>query len=72
MLGIQQKKEPDSDENMTKIKVCIYIDALINFVSELKETGRNKDMKYRSFSKITEKVESNIRAKFNMPDSVKL
>lgn len=72
MLGIQQKKEPDSDENLTKIKVCIYIDALINFINELKQKGRNRDMKNQTFSKITAKVESDIRAKFVMPNSVKL
>lgn len=72
VLGIQCKKEPDSIQNLTKIKVCIYIDALINFVSELGEKRRNKDMKHQSFSKISEKVESNIRDLFSIPDSIKL
>lgn len=66
----QECKNPDSAENITKIKVCIYIDALINYLQKIRV--RYTDMRVVPFSEITQKVETDIRHKFSEPDTIKM
>lgn len=66
---IKRSKEPDSSQNLTKVKVCIYVDALINFLSGIK---KRKDMNREDFSFVTTKVETDIRSKFVQPHDHKL
>lgn len=66
----QDCKNPDSAENITKIKVCIYIDALINFLRQIRV--KRSDMRTETFSEITQKVETDIRHKFSEPDTLKM
>ncbi|KAJ6639892.1 hypothetical protein Bhyg_12639, partial [Pseudolycoriella hygida] len=69
LKAIKLSKEPDSDANLTKVKVCIYLDALINFLSGVK---KKKNMKREEFSFVTTKVEEDIRSKFVSPHDHKL
>lgn len=62
----QQSKEPDSRKNIDKVKICIYLDALINFLSYIQQS---RNLKLLSFSTITEKVETHIRTHFSRPNS---
>ncbi|XP_037026006.1 uncharacterized protein LOC119067244 [Bradysia coprophila] len=52
--AIKRSKEPDSSHNLRKVKVCIYLDALINFLSGIK---KRNNMKREDFSFVTTKVE---------------
>ncbi|XP_037029717.1 uncharacterized protein LOC119069693 [Bradysia coprophila] len=67
--AIKRSKEPDSSQNLTKVKVCIYLDALINFLSGIK---KRNNMKREDFSFVTTKVEADIRSKFVSPHDQKL
>lgn len=62
-------KEPDSSQNLTKVKVCIYLDALINFLAGIK---KKSNMHKEDFSFVTTKVETDIRSKFVHPHDQKL
>lgn len=66
---VQQSKDPDSVANLNKVKVCIYIDALSNFLNGL-QTKTNKAI--FEFSQITTKVENHIREKFARPHDKKM
>lgn len=66
--AIKRSKEPDSSQNLTKVKVCIYLDALINFLVGIK---RRSNMKREDFSFVTTKVEADIRSKFVNPHDQK-
>lgn len=66
----QRSKEPDSIENLEKIKICIYLDALINFLKSIKT--QKQSMRLVPFSSITEKVETHIRKNFSQPDTIKM
>lgn len=67
--NVQHSNEPESKERINKIKICIYVDALINF---LKGLNKKMHMKAKEFSKVTEKVEVDIRKKFTQPDGRKM
>lgn len=66
---VKMSKEPDSSQNLTKVKVCIYLDALINFLSGIK---KRNNMNREDFSFVTTKVETDIRSKFVHPHDQKL
>lgn len=67
--AIKRSKEPDSTPNLLKVKVCIYLDALINFLAGVK---KRNNMKREDFSFVTTKVEADIRSKFVNPHDQKL
>lgn len=67
--AIKRSKEPDSTPNLIKVKVCIYLDALINFLAGVK---KRSNMKREDFSFVTTKVEADIRSKFVSPHDQKL
>lgn len=66
----QQSENPESPANMQRIKVCIYVDALINFLRGLRNSRQN--MKEANFSDIAERVESDIRRVFRQPDTQRI
>lgn len=61
---------PESAENLQRIKICIYIDALINFLKGLRNSRQNMSME--TFSDIAERVETDIRKNFRQPDTLKM
>lgn len=74
----QASKEPDSAANLEVIKVCIYVDALITFQKKLRgvidkdASGGGGGGRLTTFSKITEKVEVDIRRNFTQPATQKM
>lgn len=71
IVKCQEDKEPDSVANLMKIKIVIYIDALINFLSEMR-LSKKVNLHNKAFSQITQKVETSIRKHFSQPDSLKM
>lgn len=66
----QESRAPESPGNLAKIKICIYVDALINFLKGLRNTRQN--MKTTAFSEIAERVETDIRNNFRQPNTQKM
>lgn len=66
----QESKVPESPANLRRIKICIYIDALINFLKGVRNTRQNMNM--TNFSDIAERVETDIRKNFRQPDTLKM
>lgn len=59
--SIQIKKQPDSRENLEKVSLMIYIDALINLINCRKRTLENVEL-----SKFSAQVERDIQEKFSI------
>lgn len=61
IAGIQNSKNPDSKENIDKIKCAVYMDALINLIN----LGRfTKNIKKVDLSEISEKVSNDVKNNF--------
>lgn len=59
--SIQIKKQPDSQENLEKVSLAIYCDALINLINCRKKTLENWEL-----SKFSSQLEREIRKKFSI------
>ena len=59
--SMQAKKQPDSSENLEKVSLMIYIDALINLIN-----CRKKTLEKIELSKFSAQLERNIREKFSL------
>lgn len=59
--SMQTKKQPDSAENLEKVSLMIYIDALINLINCRKRTLEKIEL-----SKFSAQLERNIREKFSI------
>jgi A49-like RNA polymerase I associated factor len=59
--SLQAKKQPDSAENLEKISIIIYVDALIHLINCRKRTLENVEL-----SKLSAQVEREVRKKFSM------
>lgn len=57
--SIQLSKEPDSKENLDTVAICVYADSLIRLINR-----RNLNLGRFELSKISDKVENDIKAKF--------
>ena len=60
---LQIKKQPDSKENIERVSIFIYIDALIRLLNTRKRSLVNVEL-----SKMSEKVERDVREKFTQED----
>ncbi|XP_031637778.1 uncharacterized protein LOC116350183 isoform X3 [Contarinia nasturtii] len=70
--SIQRARIPDEIENLRKIEICIYIDALISFLKQINQVHLNSVVRLKPLSKITSKLDSHIKKKFAQPNIVKL
>lgn len=59
--SLQTKKQPDSVENLEKISIMIYVDALIHLIN-----CRKKTLEHAELSKLSAQVERDVRKKFSM------
>lgn len=59
--SLQAKKQPDSAENLEKISIIIYVDALIHLIN-----CRKKTLEHVELSKLSAQVERDVRKKFSM------
>jgi hypothetical protein len=63
--SVQTMKQPDSEANLEKVSLIIYIDALINLINCRKRTLDNVEL-----SKFSATLERNIREKFSLQGSM--
>lgn len=70
--AIQRSKTPDNDDNLLKVKVCIYIDALITYFKQVNQVRSNAIVKLQPISKVTSKLDMHIKKKFSQPNVNKL
>lgn len=70
--AIQRSKTPDNDENLLKVKVCIYIDALLSYFKQVNQVRLNAIVKLQPISTVTSKLDMYIRKKFSQPNVNKL
>ncbi|XP_063704541.1 uncharacterized protein LOC134833962 [Culicoides brevitarsis] len=56
---VQMSKEPDSDENIKKLKICLYLDALGNVLNT-----KSKFMSKIEISKLSEQLSKHIKETF--------
>lgn len=70
--AIQRSKNPDSADNLLKVKVCIYIDALINYFKQVNRVRLNANVHLDSISTVTPKLTDHMTKKFAQPNSSKL
>lgn len=70
--SIQRSKNPDDPNNLLKVETCIYIDALITYFKQVKDSKLNRVVKLQKISQIAPKLESVIKKKFSQPNFSKL
>lgn len=63
VLAIQTTKKPDSQENLARVAVFIYIDALIRLINT-----KSKKLEKAELSKMSAQLENEIRKKFTIQD----
>lgn len=59
--SLQTKKKPDSSENLEKISIIIYVDALIQLIN-----CRKKTLDHAELSKLSAQLERDVRKKFSI------
>lgn len=70
--SIQRSKIPDNDENLLKVKACIYIDALITYFKQVNQVRLNFAVRLQPISQVTTKLDIHIKKKFSQPNINKL
>jgi hypothetical protein len=64
--SVQLSKEPDSQENLNRVKMCLYADGLIRLINV-----KNPVLDKLELSKIAERIEIDIKERFAQADTKK-